>query len=102
MRTAPGRHATSPHGLPARAGWQAAALAVVLIAPAGCQVFERPVASAGPTLSWLTSLVTAPPEASESFDLTTLKPPAEAPQILPGDLLEITVWDLYEPGQPHT
>lgn len=68
----------------------------------GCSLFNRPVPSVPPTaLSWLANWVSHPVEM-EAFDLELIKPPVLPPPIAVGNLLEITVWDLYEPGKPHT
>src|SRR5690242_12677346 len=65
----------------------------------GCNVFTQPVATAGPpALNWLTNLVTPSLDLPPSVDLTTLKPSRVPAPLKTGDLLEITVWDLYEPG----
>lgn len=41
-------------------------------------------------------------ETASGFDLESLRPGPRTAVIGPGDLLEITVWDLYEPGKPYT
>jgi protein involved in polysaccharide export with SLBB domain len=69
----------------------------------GCAVFSQPMqATSQPApLSWLTNWV-GHPEVGEPFDLVVLKPNFKRPAIMPDNLLEITVWDLYEAGKPHT
>ena len=70
--------------------------------PAGCAVFEHPARAVAPaSLSWLTSWVNQPLEM-EPFDLALIKPVPQPAVVEPGNLLEITIWDLYEPGRPHT
>jgi protein involved in polysaccharide export with SLBB domain len=73
---------------------------------AGCAPFQRPLAStataASTKLSWLTQWVAAPLESSPGFDPEVLKTPPRTRQVAADDLLEVTVWDLYEPGKPHT
>jgi protein involved in polysaccharide export with SLBB domain len=41
-------------------------------------------------------------EKPPAIDLETLRPGTPFDAIRPGDLLEVTVWDLHEVGQPHT
>lgn len=69
----------------------------------GCtSVFTKPAMSASPqSLPWLANLAAAPVESTPLFDLAQIQP-APKPGITAGDLLEITIWDLYEPGKPHT
>lgn len=58
--------------------------------------------SAAPqSLPWFSNLAAAPVETSPPFDLTLIQPPSST-GILPNEMLEITIWDLYEPGKPQT
>lgn len=72
----------------------------------GCTPFHRPLSSAARStnqpLSWLTQWVAAPLDTSPGFDPEILKSTAARRAVAPDDLLEITIWDLYEPGRPHT
>ncbi len=76
-------------------------IATCLAAP-GCAIFSPPAATAPRPLSWLTHFVSQPLDASEAFDLNSIKPPPHAASVGSDSLLEITVWDLLEPGSPHT
>jgi protein involved in polysaccharide export with SLBB domain len=69
----------------------------------GCaSIFSRPVMSASPqSLQWFSNLAAAPVETSQPFDLTAIQP-VSTTGIVANDMLEITIWDLYEPGKPHT
>lgn len=104
-RRLPETVATAP-----RVGWSAVWSAVRislalcgLCCLPGCVTFSHPnSASSQPAaLSWLTNWV-GHPEAGEPFDVVVLKPNYQRPAIMPDNLLEITVWDLYEAGKPHT
>ena len=81
-----------------------AALLCVWMAASGCNaLFNQPVASAGPqALNWLTNLVPPAVEPPAAPDVAALKPPDAPAGFRSGDLLEVTVWDLYEPGRAHT
>lgn len=60
-------------------------------------------ASAAPTaLSWLTNWVSQPIEVSPGFDIESIKPALKPAIVGPDDLIEVTVWDLYEPGKPYS
>ena len=69
----------------------------------GCStVFSKPVMSSTPAgHPWLAGFASAPVETAPTFDLTQIQPARHA-GAMPDDLLEITIWDLAEPGQPHT
>lgn len=69
----------------------------------GCtSVFSRPVISASAqSLPWLANFAAAPVETSPPFDLGQIQP-APKSGISKEDMLEVTIWDLYEPGKPHT
>ncbi len=71
---------------------------------AGCAMLEMTPHSANqPTpLSWLSNWVSQPMEMAPGFDVESIKPEAKAAAVAPDNLLEITVWDLYEPGKPHS
>jgi len=53
-------------------------------------------------LSWLTNWVSQPMEVAPAFDAESIRPAERAATVAAGDLLEITVWDLYEPGKPYS
>lgn len=69
----------------------------------GCKVLdEQASAAAGtPGLAWLTAF-NSNAEQNPNFDLSLLKPTPSPGYLEPGELIELTVWDLYEPGKPHT
>lgn len=79
------------------------ACCLLCIAGSGCStVFSKPVmASTQPGLPWLAGFAPAPVETAPPFDLTSIQP-ARRSGTAPDDMLEITIWDLYEPGKPHT
>lgn len=68
----------------------------------GCALFPTPANESGAGLSWLTQWNTQQLDVVPGFDVETLRPSQTPPTVQPGELLEITVWDLYEPGQPYT
>ena len=72
--------------------------------PPGCSsVMSTPAPATAPTaLAWLTNWVSQPLEPSDRLDLEVLRPARSENGIAADSLLEITVWDLFEPGQPHT
>ena len=60
-------------------------------------------ASPQPTaLSWLTNWVSQPIEMAPGFDIESIKPALRPAIVAQDDLIEITVWDLYEPGKPYS
>ncbi len=71
---------------------------------AGCAMLEMtPHSASQPTpLSWLTNWVSQPMEMAPGFDVESIKPEPRPVTVAPDNLLEITVWDLYEPGKPYT
>jgi len=73
------------------------------LAGGGCaSVFSKPVMSAAPqSLAWFSNFAASPVEMSQPFDLTLIQPTTVS-GISPNDMLEITIWDLFEPGKPHT
>ena len=73
------------------------------LAGSGCStVFSKPVMSSNqPGLPWLAGFATAPVETAPPFDLTQIQPTRHV-GTMPDDMLEVTIWDLYEPGKPHT
>ncbi|MES2794239.1 MAG: polysaccharide biosynthesis/export family protein, partial [Planctomycetota bacterium] len=81
--------------------WVAGCL--LCVAGSGCStVFSKPVmSSTQPGLPWLAGFSPPPVDTTPPFDLTQIQP-SRRPGISPDDLLEITIWDLYEPGKPHT
>lgn len=79
------------------------ALALTLTS-AGCAVFQTTSADSptGTALSWLTQWSNQPIDVAPGFDVESLRQTGREPTVAAHDLLEITVWDLYEPGQPYT
>lgn len=75
----------------------------VCLSACGCStVFTQPSLSAsGSTLNWIGGAANSPLEVQQPFDLASIQPVPRAGAI-PGDVLEITIWDLYEPGMAHT
>lgn len=70
---------------------------------AGCKLWQGPTAEPnGPTLSWLSNLVGQASEPTTAPDFSWLKSESRTADVLPGDELEVTVHDLFEPGKPHT
>lgn len=63
---------------------------------------SSPSASQPTPLSWLTNWVSQPMEMAPGFDVEEIKPSPAPPTIAPRNLLEVTVWDLYEPGKPYS
>ncbi len=59
-----------------------------------------PTATQPTALSWLTNWVNQPIELAPGFDVEEIKPAPAPPTVAPRNLLEVTVWDLYEPGKP--
>lgn len=75
---------------------------LLAMSSAGCTLFHQSVPAGPPAaLSWLTNWGNHPLE-SDAFDLELIKPAPKPAPIAAGNLLEITVWDLYEPGKPYT
>ena len=52
-------------------------------------------------LNWLTQFGAVPDEALPPFELNRLQPPVRT-GIVAGEWLEVTIWDLQEPGIPAT
>lgn len=75
-----------------------------MICLSGCALFSTAhvETSQGSAFAWLTQWAGQPLEASAGFDLESLRPEPRPPVVAPADLLEVTVWDLYEPGKPYT
>lgn len=83
----------------------ASLLAGLLILPlSGCALLNAPPASGsqGTALAWLAQWVSQPLDVAPGFDLEVLRPEPHPPVVTPQDLLEVTVWDLDEPGKPYT
>ena len=76
---------------------------LLCLAGSGCTtVFSKPVMSSTPPgLPWLAGFASTPVDTAPPFDLTQIQP-ARRPGTMPDDMLELTIWDLYEPGKPHT
>jgi polysaccharide export outer membrane protein len=53
-------------------------------------------------LSWLTNWVSQPIDMAPGFDVESIKPALRPVTVATDDLLEITIWDLYEPGKPYS
>lgn len=53
-------------------------------------------------LSWLTNWVSQPIELVPGFEIESIKPDPRPATVFPDNLLEITIWDLYDPGKPYT
>jgi len=70
----------------------------------GCSLFETGSASATQpsALSSLTNWFSQPIEMAPGFDLESIKPEPRSTALISGNLLEVTIWDLYEPGKPYT
>ncbi len=92
--------------VPARrtCSWSAGMLAASLLTfgLAGCTLIETPSVAANSGLSWFSNLTAAPAETVNNFDLELLRPVAQSVDFSPESLLEVTVWDLFEPDKPHT
>jgi len=71
---------------------------------AGCAMLETtpPTATQPTALSWLTNWVNQPMDMAPGFDVELIKPEPRPVAVAPDNLLEITVWDLYEPGKPYS
>ena len=71
---------------------------------AGCTMFDTAGPSAAQTtpLSWLANWVSQPAELAPGFDVESIKPDPQPTAVVAENLLEITVWDLYEPGKPYS
>lgn len=78
--------------------------AVLVVCSAGCTIFERPkeTGASSSALSWFTNWVNQPLDSSPGFDIESIRPDGTTAAVQPGNLLEITVWDLDEPGKPTT
>lgn len=98
-----------PHPLPAAhcmchaTAWYLMVVGLACLGGSGCtSIFSKPVMSSAPqSIPWLANLAAPPVDNTPPFDLAQIQP---APQsgISANDLLEVTIWDLYEPGKPHT
>jgi protein involved in polysaccharide export with SLBB domain len=71
---------------------------------AGCSMIETaaPSTNQPAPLSWLTNWVSQPIDMAPGFDVESIRPDPRQATVLAGDLLEVTVWDLYEPGKPYS
>jgi len=88
---------------PGRRQWSRM-LALSCVALSGCAMLESstPTATQPTALSWLTNWVSQPAEMSPGFDVESIRPDAPPRDRHSDNLLEITVWDLYEPGKPYS
>lgn len=69
----------------------------------GCHALNTPTVPAQPPgLNWLTQFVPGESDVAPMIAVEQLRSPEAAAVVHGGDLLELTVWDLYEPGIPHT
>lgn len=75
---------------------------LLLIGVYGCRTVSDVVTPEAAALNWLTPFSLSDAAMRFSVDLEQLRAPAAPPIVHQGDLLELTVWDLYEPGIPHT
>lgn len=88
----------------------AVSLILLIGACCGCQTLTPPGKSLQgakkvpqpPGLNWLSSFVSEGTPGIYAISVEQLRSPEAAPIVHAGDLLELTVWDLYEPGLPHT
>ncbi len=89
-----------------RGGRIAAALllpAIAVIACSGCRLFEPPVAGAAqPALNWFANFGGDDAQLAPPLDINSIRPAPQTAQVQPGDLLEITVSNLFQPEEPHT
>src|SRR5258707_1378751 len=53
-------------------------------------------------LWWLTNWATQPIKMAPGSDIESTKPAVRPAFVGEEDLIEITVWDLYEPGKPYS
>jgi protein involved in polysaccharide export with SLBB domain len=74
----------------------------LVFASAGCKVFDTTAADARSRLSWLTLLAGSQSDALPRLDPEQIRPTEAAPEVAADSLLEVTVWDLFEPEKPHT
>lgn len=85
--------------------WLGLLTGLILIAPSssGCKVLDETTTSAvsAPGLALLAAIQPAGAKQAPP-DLTLLRPVQKSGDIGAGDVLDCTVWDLYEPGEPHT
>ena len=82
-----------------------ALLAVTVCASgSGCQLIEstNPNSTISAPLSLLTNWVSPPLEMAPGFDVEEIRPAPIPALVAPQNVLEVTVWDLYEPGRPYT
>lgn len=75
-----------------------------LCSASGCTLFHQQSVSTPPTsaFSWLTNWASQPMETAAGFDVESLRPEPRPASVLQNDLLEVTIWDLDEPGKPYT
>ena len=81
----------------------AVCLTVLLGLASGCRVLDEKTTSAVSTPG-LAILAAFHPSGGDHLppDLSLLKPAGRSGGIGAGDVVDCTVWDLYEPGEPHT
>jgi protein involved in polysaccharide export with SLBB domain len=74
------------------------------VCSSGCALFETASATAtqSTALSSLTNWFSQPIEMAAGFDVESIKPDPQPATLVAENLLEITIWDLYEPGKPYT
>ncbi|QDT47978.1 SLBB domain protein [Symmachiella dynata] len=94
---------------PLRAGDRAQCVAALLLptlallACSGCRMFEAPVAGAAqPALNWFANFSNDDAQMSPPLDINSIRPTPQTAPVQPGDLLEITVSNLFQPEEPHT
>jgi protein involved in polysaccharide export with SLBB domain len=90
------RHACSPAKI--------ASIVSAALMLGGCTMLDTasPASSQATPLSWLTNWVNQPVELTPGFDVESIKPDPRPVTVQTENLLEITVWDLYEPGKPYS
>jgi len=74
---------------------------LLLVCAVGCRSVSSGVSAEAVPLNWLAPFSSGLSDRY-SVDVEQLRSPEAAAVVYQGDLLELTVWDLYEPGIPHT
>lgn len=77
---------------------------LLMVCLSGCALLSAPPAAStqSSAFAWLTQWASQPLDVTPGFDVESLRPEPRPAVVIPEDLLEITVWDLYEPGKPYT
>lgn len=95
-------HSTFRMNLQLRIRFAQSLIWMLMVAGGGCRTLSPVPSPDSVTLNWLSPFNTGDLSAEHSVDIEQLRSPEGASVVHPGDLLEVTVWDLYEPGIPHT